>query len=189
LAWIATSVGGLAWPASRSIAAASHGRIEPPEPVPDIALIRDDGSRTTLVRLTQGRTTALHFMFTGCASTCPIQGASFAQLQQILAGSRTPGFQLLSISVDALGDDAASLARWRARLSAGPDWRAAVPTVAHATRLSKWAGGGRPYDADTHSTQVLLIDERSRLAFRTTDLPDATQLAGLLRALQQVASR
>jgi hypothetical protein len=29
-------------------------------------------------------------MFTGCASTCPIQGATFARLQELL-GPRAPG--------------------------------------------------------------------------------------------------
>ncbi|MFN9773612.1 MAG: hypothetical protein ACK54X_13455 [Burkholderiales bacterium] len=67
-----------------------HGRIEPPEPVSEIALTLDDGRATTLPRLLRGRTTALHLMFTGCASTCPIQGATFARLQELL-GPRAPG--------------------------------------------------------------------------------------------------
>ena len=166
-----------------------HGRIEPPEPVPDVAILRDDGGRTTLARQLRGRLTALHFMFTGCTSTCPIQGATFARVQAMLGATRDDRLQLLSVSVDAIGDDPAALARWRERLSAGDRWRAAVPVREQATRLLDWAGGGRPYGADTHATQVLLVDDRARLVLRSADLPDATEIAGLLQALAATTRR
>jgi protein SCO1/2 len=182
---------GAAFAPSREAAALGrHGRIEPPEPVPEVSLVLDDGRRTTLERQLLGRATALHFMFTGCASTCPIQGATFAQLQERVAPRRTDRMQLLSVSVDALGDDAASLSRWRARLAAGPMWRAAVPGAAHADRLLRWAGGERPGAVDTHATQVLLLDDRARLVFRTIDLPDAREVAELLVVLdRRIAGR
>jgi len=160
-----------------------HGRIEPPQPIPDVSVIRDDGTRLALAQQLRGRLTALHFMFTGCTSTCPIQGATFARLQEQLAPRRLDRLQLLSVSVDVLGDDAPSLARWRSKLSAGPQWRATVPIAAHGERLLQWAGGGRRYGADTHATQVLLIDDRPRLVFRSTDLPDAKDIASLLISL------
>jgi protein SCO1/2 len=170
----------LALPAGAARALGRHGRIEPREPLPEIALLRDDGTRTTLARQLRGRSTALHFMFTGCTSTCPIQGATFARLQERLAPHAGERLQLLSISVDPLGDDARALARWRERLGAGPRWRAAVPLAADAGRLVDWAGGGRPYGADTHAQQVLLVDDRARLAFRSLDLPEADEVARLL---------
>ncbi len=174
-----------ALPPRQAAALARHGRIEPPEPVPEVRISMDDGRRTTLERQLAGRVTALHFMFTGCASTCPIQGATFARLQALVAPRRTERMQLLSVSVDALGDDPASLARWRERLSAGPMWRAAVPASGDADRLLRWAGGERAGSADTHSTQVLLFDDRARLVFRTIDLPDAGPLADLFVGLDR----
>ncbi|RPH45880.1 MAG: SCO family protein [Burkholderiales bacterium] len=173
-----------AWPARQPQAFARHGRIEPAEPVPDLTVLRDDGARLPLERQLRGRITALHFMFTGCTSTCPIQGATFARVQALLGPQRAERLQLLSVSVDALGDDPASLARWRAALSAGPRWRAAVPIAAHGTRLLDWASAGGRSGADVHATQVLLIDERARLVFRSVDLPDARQVADLLVSLE-----
>jgi protein SCO1/2 len=161
-----------------------HGRIEPPQAPPAVALLRDDGTRTTLARQLDGRVTALHFMFTGCVSTCPIQGAVFARVQESLAPRRLARVQLLSVSVDALGDDPGTLSRWRERHSAGPAWRAAVPTRTDVDRLTRWAGGVQPFAADTHATQVLLFDDRARLVFRTTDLPDPADVARLLVQLE-----
>jgi protein SCO1/2 len=185
---LAALAAGAALPSRDAAAIGRHGRIEPPEPVPEVALTIDDGRRTTLARQLRGRCTALHFMFTGCSSTCPILGATFARVQELIAPRRTERMQLLSVSVDALGDDAASLERWRRRLSAGPSWRAAVPAAADADRLLRWAGGERRGAADTHATQVLLLDDRARLVFRTTDLPDAGELAGLLVGLDRLVA-
>lgn len=175
-------------PGHEVAAFARHGRIEPPEPVPEVSMRLDDGRLVSLPALLRGRTTALHFMFTGCASTCPIQAATFARVQQALASRPSPRAQLLSVSVDALGDDPASLARWRRRLDAGPAWRAAVPVPSDASALLRWAGGDRPWSGDTHATEVLLLDDRARLAFRTTDLPDAAELAALLAGLDRRAT-
>lgn len=170
-----------------AVALGRHGRVEPPEPAPDVTLLRDDGARATLPRLLDGRVTALHFMFTGCRATCPIQGAVFARVQSAVGAGAGTRIQLLSISVDPHGDDAASLARWRERLGAGPAWRAAVPIAAHAGRLLDWAGGGQPFAADSHTAQVLLFDPRGRLVMRTTDLPDPAQVAQLLTQLDAMA--
>jgi protein SCO1/2 len=172
-----------AWPARYPQAFARHGRIEPAEPVPELTVLRDDAVRLPLERQLRGRITALHFMFTGCTSTCPIQGATFARVQALLGPQRAERLQLLSMSVDALGDAPASLARWRVALSAGPSWRAAVPIAAHGARLLEWAAAGQGTGADVHATQVLLIDERARLVFRSVDLPDARQVADLLVSL------
>jgi protein SCO1/2 len=157
-----------------------HGRVEPPDPAPEVALLRDDGVRTTLPKMLLGRTTAMHFMFTGCRATCPIQGAVFARVQSDLAPRRLARVQLLSVSVDALGDTPASLARWRANLGAGDAWRAAVPVPAQADRLLTWAGGNQPFAADSHTAQVLLFDDRARLVMRTTDLPDPAEVVRLM---------
>lgn len=166
-----------------------HGRVEPPDPAPEVALLRDDGARTTLPRMLAGRTTAMHFMFTGCRATCPIQGAVFARVQAEIAPRRLPRVQLLSISVDALGDTPASLARWLKGLSAGDAWRAAVPVPSQADRLLQWAGGNQPFAADSHTAQVLLFDDRARLVMRTTDLPDPAEVVRLLVELDARAGR
>ncbi|MFO0234066.1 MAG: hypothetical protein ACK51M_13610 [Burkholderiales bacterium] len=60
-----------------------------------------------------------------------------------------------------------------------------MPSAAHASRLVAWADGERSWAADTHATQVLRLDDRARLAFRTLDLPGARELADLLAGLDR----
>ena len=161
-------------------ARAAHGTLGPVEParaVPGLALTLHDGRRTTLPDLLAGRFTALQLMFTGCSATCPIQVAVFAALQAQVLG-RVPRAQLLSLSIDPLGDDARALAAWRARFGARPEWIAAVPPLQHADVMLEFLGG-RAAGADRHTPQVVLMDPAGRLAYRCAELASADDLARL----------
>jgi protein SCO1/2 len=188
-AGVAAATLAAAWPRAPS-ASAAHGRVDPPRPAPDVAMTRDDGERTTLDRLLRGRITAMHFMFTGCASLCPVLAAVFAGIQERLGASPAPRFALLSVSVDALGETPASLQAWRRRVGAGDRWRAAVPRPSDADPTLRWAAGGVPSFAfDVHGSQVLLLDPSARLVFRTADLPRPEHVVRLMHELDAAVSR
>lgn len=162
------------------VAHAGHGAlgpVSPARPVPGLALTLHDGRRTTLSDLLAGRFTALQLMFTGCSATCPIQGAVFAALQAQVLG-RIPQAQLLSVSIDPLGDDARALAGWRRRFAARPEWVAAVPSLQHADVMLEFLRG-RASAADRHTPQVYLMDPQGRLAYRCAELASADDLARL----------
>lgn len=175
-----------ALPAGRSAAHDRLGPLNPRQPAPPLALTRHDGQRRTLAQLLQGRTTALQLMFTGCSNVCPIQGAVFAGVQARLE-RRSPRQQLLSISIDALGDDAVALDAWRRRFNAGPRWIAAVPAIAQAEVLPRFLDDRAASRAanDPHSTQVFLFDALGRLAYRLADLASAGAIADALDTLDR----
>ena len=189
------------------VAHAGHGAlgpVSPARPVPGLALTLHDGRRTTLSDLLAGRIgcraarprpwsrrghrrfTALQLMFTGCSATCPIQGAVFAALQAQVLG-RNPQAQLLSLSIDPLGDDARALAAWRRRFAARPEWVAAVPSLQHADVMLEFLRG-RASAADRHTPQVYLMDPQGRLAYRCAELASADDLARLFGQLASAPS-
>lgn len=168
---------GAAVAASRSPRAhAPIGPVEPAPTAPDVALTLHDGRRTSLAALLRGHTTLLQLMFTGCSATCPIQGAVFAALQARLAAA-PPQVRLLSVSIDALGDDTPALARWRARFGAAPRWLAAVPPAADVDRLVDFVRGRAQRDDDRHTAQAYLFDGRGRLVYRFAEFADAEAIA------------
>lgn len=159
------------------------GPVTPAQALPAIALTLHDGRRLPLAAVLRGRMTALQLIFTGCSSICPVQGAVFAELQALLrleGTGRGPAPQLLSVSIDALGDDARALATWRARHGAGAQWLAAVPDAAGVDRLLD-SLRGRTGGADRHSAQVFLLDTAGRLVFRCAELASAEAVAQALR--------
>jgi protein SCO1/2 len=179
------------WPRAAP-AAADHmalGPLDPPRPAPALALTLHDGRAARLDRLLAGRWSALQLMFSGCTTTCPLQGAVFAALQSRLE-NRPPPVQLVSISIDALGDDTRSLSAWLKRHGAGPGWVAGVPGVRDVDRLLDFVAGraapGR--SADRHTAQVYVFDPRGRLAFRFAELASARDIAEVLGEMQRRAA-
>lgn len=159
------------------------GPVTPALPLPALEVMLHDGRRLPLAAVLRGRPTALQLMFTGCSSICPVQGAVFAELQALLrreTAGRAPAPQLLSISIDALGDDAPALARWRTQFGAGADWRAGVPDLAGVDRLLDTLRG-RATGVDRHSAQVFIVDGAGRLVYRCAELASATAVAQVLR--------
>lgn len=150
-----------------------------PRPAPPAwPLALAGGGRASLQQLVQGRLTAVQLMFTGCTTSCSLQGLHFAQAA---ARARRVPVQWLSISIDALGDDAARLQAWQQRFGPHPSWRAAVPTPRDVDAL---AGFLRGVDSSgTHTEQVFVFDRAGRLAWRSGDQPGDELLERLFEAL------
>jgi protein SCO1 len=153
------------------------GWLRPRELAPDVLLTDAQGHSQPLRARLMGRTTAVQLMFTGCTTTCTTQGALFSLMAERLDGTSAPAW--LSISIDALGDDAARLARWQQRLGANPRWCAAVPAVREVDGLAAFLRGGLP-SSGTHTNQVFVFDRQARLAYRTGDDPPPPFLQALL---------
>jgi protein SCO1/2 len=162
------------------IVAAEHGRVVPPLPIPDVPVRRADGAIAGLAGIVQGHATAMHLMFTGCSTVCPIQGVIFERVQSLLPDQRARGIQLLSLSIDPFGDTPAAMRSWLERFHAREGWIAAVPRPDDLERLLALFGQGRNA-VENHVTQVSIIDRGGGLVFKTEQLPSADSVAGLLR--------
>ncbi len=159
------------------------GAIRPPLALPPLQLRCHDGSTATLSQMLRGKVTAMQFMFTGCSQTCALQGALFAAVQQRLP--RQPGMeiQLLSLSIDPLGDDSRALAAWLHRFGAKPGWRAAVPDMEGLDRLRERLRQTRD-GRDNHTGQVFFLNRQEFLVWTTEELPPVD---AVVRQLQNIA--
>jgi len=162
------------------------GPVEPAIAIPPLACVRSDGRSATLVDLLQGKTTAVQLMFTGCSAICPMQGALYARVQDQLTDRAKRNIQLLSLSIDPLGDDPKALSGWLKRFDAREGWIAAAPAVAALTEMTALFKG-RAALPDTHSGQVYLIRRDARLVWRTADLPAPRDVVELLLTLSEIS--
>lgn len=182
---------GLALASAIPLVAHGHavvGLVRPPLLLPAVRVTRHDGASTSLQSMLMGKTTALQLMFTGCSQTCPLQGALFASVQERLVQQpHNPlnPVQLISLSIDPLGDDARALSAWLKQFGAGRNWTAAVPAVKDLDALRKalqQSDDGR----DNHTGQIFLFDKKGLLVWRTENLPPVDvvvrQLANIARA-------
>ena len=168
--------------AGSTVSAPSTGWVLPRLPVPALHVTGADGRRMPLSGVIAGRVTALQLMFTGCGSTCPLQGALFAALSQRLPSSDR---RLLPLSIDALGDTPSTLAAWQSRFGRHPAWAAAVTDVGTADRMADFMKG-RVGTSGTHTAQVFVFDRQARLCYRTADAPAIAEVEALLAQVDRL---
>jgi protein SCO1/2 len=169
------------------------GPIVPTRAIAPLPIVTHSGAKADLSTLLRGKTSAVQLMFTGCSATCPIQGALFAQAQELLAGRPQgvdgTGLQFVSLSIDPLGDPPDRLNAWLRRFGPAKDWWAGAPRVADVERMIDGFGrDGEPRSgrSDPHTGQVFIVDRRGELAYRTQGMPSAQSI---VEALRLVASR
>jgi protein SCO1 len=166
----------------QALSHADFGPVAPAKAVPSPTCVLSDGRTATLGELLTGKTTALQLMFTGCTAICPMQGALFARLQEMLTNQLAGNVQLLSLSIDPLSDNPKALSAWLKRFAARRGWIAASPAPAALGQVTAFFRSG-VNAADDHSTQVYVIDRGARLVWRTSDLPAPREIAELLLRL------
>lgn len=97
--------------------------------VPQVELVREDGRTVSLAReLDDGRPVVLNFIFTTCASICPVMSQTFAQLQAKLGGQGA-SVHMVSISIDPEQDTPSRLATYAKQFHAGGRWHFYTGTV------------------------------------------------------------
>jgi len=176
-----------ATPSQRDVARSSHfpfGPVVPSRPILAWPVVTHEGRATDLAQLVRGRVSAVQLMFTGCSSTCPIQGALFAEAQHEWHGVDA-AVQWISISIDPLSDTPAALKAWLRKFEAAPGWLAVRPRpddVAQILELLGSGGESRPQGPDPHTGQVFIVDRRGNMVFRTPSLPPVDQIITALKA-------
>ncbi len=176
---VAGLAAGLALCAVPAFAHGNLGPVKPPLAVPDIEIVASDGFRGPLRERLLGRVTAIQLMFTQCKSICPIEAATFARTQDVLAGASSDGIQLLSLSIDPLTDTPEVMKAWLGGLGAGSAWTAAAPAKADLARARAFFDGASDFGED-HSTAMSLTNRAGLLVWRTPELPAAEVVGRLL---------
>lgn len=89
-----------------------------------------DSGETTLVNvISDEKPVMVHFIFTTCTTICPVQAATFSQVQRTL-GDEALEVQMISVSIDPEYDTPARLRQYAATFRAGPQWEFLTGTEA-----------------------------------------------------------
>jgi protein SCO1/2 len=149
--------------------------------LPDVELFDQYGNKVHFYTgLVKGRTVAIDFIFTACQTICPLLGANFAKVNQLL-GKDASKFLLISISVDPANDTPASLRAYAARFGAAPEWRLLTGEKRNVDELLRSLGA---YTADriAHTPEVLIGNAQSPW-IRADGLGAPARIAELLRSV------
>ena len=88
----------------------------------EIGVTLSDSVETTLSELiADDKPVMIHFIFTTCTTICPVQAATFSQVQRKL-GDEASEVQMVSVSIDPEYDTPARLQEYAKKFHAGPQW-------------------------------------------------------------------
>ena len=92
-------------------------------PYQDLTVTDMGGDESTLGdQIGNQRAVILHFIFTTCTTICPVQAATFAQVQRQL-GEHARDVTMISVSIDPEYDTPERLRKYSAQFNAGPQWQ------------------------------------------------------------------
>jgi len=180
---VAAACAGMTLGLQRAAAHVPFGPVDPALAAPDVRLTDHERRLRGLPELLRGKVSAVQMIFTGCSATCPLQGVLFSAVQAAMSRARMEGRQLISLSIDPLGDTPQALQAWRMRFGAGTQWVAAVPAAVDLDRLQRTLTNAPADGLDGHSTQVFFFDAQARLQWRSGELPSAGEVAEVLGKL------
>lgn len=163
-------------------AEAPTGWVKPRLAAPPFRLIAGDGRKLSLSAMVADKVTAVQLMFTGCTTACPLQGIFFAAMADRLRKSEA---QLLSVSIDALGDTPTTLSKWQDKFGKSDSWLTSVADVTDVDKLADFMRG-KTGQRGTHTTQVFIFDRQARLCYRTGDSPGVDELHALINQVSKL---
>jgi protein SCO1/2 len=151
-------------------------------PLPDPAALNQNGTSVRFARdVIGGRVAVVHFMFTTCQSFCPLSGSVMSRTQAILK-STPPAqpYRFVSISIQPDRTTPAKLKVWLQRFRAGPNWDAVHIEQPALTRVMNYFGETTT-DVMLHSSQMIVIDRRGRIAQRFENMPTPQALGAAVQ--------
>jgi protein SCO1/2 len=152
--------------------------------VPESHLTDQDGRPVELVRdLIGNRVAAIQFIFTRCATTCPILGNQFGQVRTLLGDQMAKDFALISITVDPEYDRPEFLKDWGRRYGVGPGWSLVTAPKPEMDELLKRLGTSSA-DRQNHQSQVLVLDGMTSQGLRTSGLASPAELVEVLHRVR-----
>jgi len=105
--------------------------------VENLEFVGMDGSDSTLGdAMDTGNPVIVNFIFTTCTTICPVQTATFAQVQRNL-GEQAEEVTMISVSIDPEHDTPSRLRKYSEMFSAGPQWQFLTGSVDEMVDIQK----------------------------------------------------
>ena len=162
--------------------AADGNRVVARYQVPEIELVRDDGTKAEFsAEVNDGRPVVLAFIYTSCTTICPLTSQTLAEVQRKLGADRDR-VHLMSITIDPDQDTPERLHAYAQKFHAGPEWQHYTGTLA-ASQAAQRAFGVFRGDKMNHAPAILVRAAPGTEWVRIDGFPTANEvLAELPRA-------
>jgi cytochrome oxidase Cu insertion factor (SCO1/SenC/PrrC family) len=157
--------------------------------IPDANVLDQDGRRLRFYSdLVKGKTVAINFIFTTCATICPPLTATFRRVQQQLGERVGRDVALISVSVDPATDVPDRLAAFAGKFNRVDGWTFVTGAKPEIDRLLR-ALGAYVGDKNDHTPMILIGNESAGYWTRTYGLaPAGTIVKAIAEAADKTAT-
>ena len=134
--------------------------------MPSVVLVGADGrARPAAQALDDGRPTVLTFMYSSCATVCPLVNQTMLEFERQL-GAERPRVNTVSITIDPTHDTVQRLADHARRTGAGGAFYTGDPAASEAVQraFNAWRGGDK-----MNHTPVFLLKARGSATWTRVD--------------------
>lgn len=128
------------------------------------------------------RIVVMDFLYTSCGTTCPLNTALLAQVQDWLGARFGRDVYFVSITVDPVNDTPARLKAYARNHQIKPGWTLLTGPKATVDKVLEGLGAYTP-DFRDHPSMVLVGDARRGVWTRLFGLPDTQRIKTLLNGL------
>jgi protein SCO1 len=148
--------------------------------IPATPLVRQDGTKTTLLKELEGnKPTVLAFFYTSCTTVCPVTNQILSNAQDLL-GKDLEGARILSISIDPEHDTASRLAAYSKKFGAKPQWLMYTGTQQNSAAVQKAFGAYRG-DKMNHVPLIFVNSGTGKAWVQLKGFPTAEQVVKELK--------
>jgi cytochrome oxidase Cu insertion factor (SCO1/SenC/PrrC family) len=152
--------------------------------IPDLELYDQDGKKIHFYSdLIKGKVVAINFIFTSCTYICPMQGSSFARLQNALGERLGKDIYLISISSDPVTDTPERLKAWGGKFGAKAGWVFVTGKKDNIDQLLRVMTGDDSGQKE-HSPIMLLLNDDNGLWVRAYGLAEPERVLHDLKGLR-----
>lgn len=155
--------------------------------IPDVEVLDQNGRRIRFYSdLVKGRVVAINFIFTTCTTICPVLGANFARVEEMLQDRPGRDFRLISVSIDPATDTPERLRSWAGKFGRRNGWTLVTGAKAEMDRLIKALQSYSPAKEE-HTPIVWIGDDARNRWTRANGLGSPATLAQILRGYLEAA--
>lgn len=156
--------------------------------VPDVTLVRSDGTRVRLAQeLDDRRPVLVDFIYTTCTTICPLMSQIFAEVQKRL-GRDARRVKMVSISIDPEEDTPKRLAEYSKRYHPGAQWTFLTGSP-EASLLAQRAFDAYRGDKMNHMPVIFLRRARGEPWIRLDGFATPDMVLGEIYSSSRLSSR
>lgn len=170
--------------ATSAKAEAARGLVAFKSPIPDPALVDQDGRRVRFYTdMIKGKVVVLSFFYTTCTFVCDAQGRNLAGLQARLGDRLGREVFLVSVTRDPATDTPRRLRGWAKAHSVREGWSLLTGDVKDVSRIVARFISDTVGPAESHSATVYVGNETTGTWLVTSGLAAPQELLGMIDAV------